>query len=150
MVITERLSEENVTNAAPAEFQKTVVLPLPDAYREFLKLHNGGRPNPSSFEFRNAEGTSERSRVHYFFGLHSGRVGNLKFQFENYQDRVPLGLLPVATDPFGNLILLKLIGKHDAPVFFWDHEEESEDDEPYWDNIFQINLSFQDFIKSLA
>jgi len=149
MVITERLSEESVTDAALAEFQKTIVFPLPDTYRQFLKLHNGGRPNPSSFEFKNAQGKPERSRVHYFFGLHSGRVGNLKSQFENYQNRVPLGLLPVATDPFGNLILLRLIVKPDAPVFFWDHEEES-DDEPYWDNILQINASFQDFIKSLT
>jgi len=149
MVITEKITEEIVTDAELSNFQKSLGLPIPIAYCQFLKLHNGGRPNPSSFEFKNADGKLERSRIHYFFGLHSGRVGNLRSQFETYHDRIPLGLLPVATDPFGNLILLKLIAKPDGPVFFWDHENEGED-EPTWENVFQINPSFEDFTKSLA
>lgn len=149
MVITEKICEDTVSDESWAEFQRKLGLPIPACYREFLELHNGGRPSPRGFEFKDVHGKLQKSNVHYFFGLHSGRVGSLTQQFEMYYDRVPLGLLPIARDPFGNLILLKLTIKRDAPVLFWDHELESED-EPTMENVSLVNESFENFINTLA
>jgi hypothetical protein len=149
MVITEKICEDIVTDEALAEFQRKLTLPIPACYREFLKANNGGRPSPRGFEFKDTQGKVHKSNVHYFFGLHSGRIGSLARQFETYYDRIPLGLLPIARDPFGNVILLKLTIKRDAPVFFWDHELECED-EPTMENVLLVNESFEQFIKTLA
>ena len=65
MVITEQICEEVVTDEALAEFQRKLGLPIPACYREFLKVHNGGRPGPSRFEFKGAEGKVEKDNVHY-------------------------------------------------------------------------------------
>jgi hypothetical protein len=149
MVITEKICEDVATDESLAEFQRKLGLPIPACYREFLKAHNGGRPSPKGFEFKDAQGKVEKDNIHYFFGLHFGRIGSLAQEFEMYYDRIPLGLLPIARDPFGNLVLVKLTIKRDAPVFFWDHELESED-EPTMDNVFLINESFENFIEALA
>lgn len=149
MVITEKVCEEIATDDVLTEFQRKLGLPIPACYREFLKVHNGGRPSPRGFQFKDAQGKVQTDNVHYFFGLHPGRIGSLARAFQMYYERIPLGLLPIACDPFGNLILLKLTIKRDAPVFFWDHELEPEG-EPTMQNVSLVNESFEDFIKTLA
>lgn len=136
------IADEAKLNAAEAKLNAK----LPKSYRDFLQIANGGKPVNSKFRFKMKEGTEEDSTVHYFFGLCTERGGNLLAKFELYKGRIPLGHLPIASDPFGNLILIRLFGQ-DPPVFFWDHEREL--DGPTGSNVSPIAKSFSDFIANL-
>lgn len=97
---------------------------LPPEYKEFLFRNNGGRPVPMYFPiiglFNNPVG-----QVLDFFGIddpvESCRVD---WNFAVYGDRVPNGMLPIATDGGGNLICISLDTKNLGAVYFWDHNQE--------------------------
>lgn len=146
MELKQKLCDEIADDANLSEAEAKLNAKLPKAYREFLKNTNGGKPVNCKFSFKSADGTEEDSTVHYFFGLCSGRVGNLLAKFDLYKGRIPLGHLPIASDPFGNLILIRLFGQ-DPPVVFWDHEKEL--DEPTGSNVSPIAKSFSEFIANL-
>ena len=148
MTITEHISNERPSDSVFAVFEGFIHGVLPDDYKVFLKGENGGRPKPNRFTFISKLGKTEDSTVQYFFALYDGRVGNLKRAFENYKSRIPFGCLPIATDPFGNLIILKIVGQNKGRISFWDHEEES--DIPTAANVSLIANSFSEFIEQLA
>lgn len=110
-----------------AEFERKHGFLLPTTYRAFLLQHNGGTPEPSSFCRKRSKEPSEVCR--YFFGLRSGRsYAEMEDALETYlgedETRIPRRLLPIAEDPFGNLICLSLRGEDAGKVYFWHHEEE--------------------------
>src|SRR5258708_5434488 len=98
MSIIEHISNERPTDGELAAFCELIGGELPEDYRAFLKSENGGRPKPHFFEFQTNAGGKEGSEIHYFFGLHSGRIGNLRQKVKIFQSRVPPGYLPMATD----------------------------------------------------
>jgi hypothetical protein len=68
--------------------------------------------------------------------------------------RIPLDLLWIMDDPFGNAFCLGLTGTSRGQVYFWDHEEEPDPDE--WDgamagaeNLLLLADSFTDFVAGL-
>jgi hypothetical protein len=132
--LCEEIADEAKLNAAEAKLNAK----LPKCYRDFLQTANGGKPVNSKFRFKTNDGTEQDSTVHYFFGLCTG-AGNLIAKFELFKGRIPLGYLPIASDPFGNLILIRLFGQ-DPPVFFWDHEMEL--NEATGSNVSPIAKSF--------
>ena len=100
---------------------------LPEGYRAFLLETNGGEPRPRGFR---RKGSKKYSEVcDYFFGIRNGRdYADLEQQLDWYKDkdepRIPDRLVPIAGDPFGNLICISTAGKDVGKVFFWDHEAE--------------------------
>lgn len=146
MEIKQELCDETVDEAKLKAVEAKLKVGLPKIYRDFLQTTNGGKPVNSKFRFKSSAGTEEDSTVHYFFGLCSGRVGDLLAKYELYKGRIPLGHLPIATDPFGNLILIRFLGQ-DPPVFFWDHEKEL--DEPSSSNVSPVAMSLSEFIANL-
>ena len=148
MIITEYICSERPTNADISTFEKLIHGTLPQDYKAFLKNENGGRPKPNLFRFTTRAGREENSTVHYFFGLHEGRVGSLKNDFEIYKGRIPSDCLPIATDPFGNVIMLGITHQNLGRVYFWDHEKETEP--PSEGNISPIAHSFSEFVDKLA
>lgn len=65
-------------------------------------------------------------------------------------NRIPQGLLPIACDSLGNLLLLDIGAKRFGFVYFWDHEEEGDgEDDPTWNNISIVAPSFDRLISSL-
>src|SRR3989442_1619 len=123
MIITEHLCQERPTDTDIANFGSLIQGALPDDYKSFLKSENGGRPEPNQFRFTTKDGKVENDTVHYFFALYEGRVGSLKRSFERYKGRIPVGYLPIAIDPFGNLIVLRIATQNCGRVYFWDHEK---------------------------
>lgn len=122
---------------------------LPPAYREFVLANNGGYPVPDTFRF--ADGRPG-SAVHQFFALRGKQASNrLSYAVEVFAERVPPGLLPIARDPFGNLICLGVLGSdYSGEVWFWDHEREADEGEPArTDNLTKIADSFSDFLDGL-
>ena len=96
-----------------------------------------------------------------FFGFEEG-VDHLEGNIQQYYERIPDSIVPIADDNAGNLICMGIRGDREGKIFFWDHETEitarvmlgekeyesvSVDD--YWENVSLIAESFFDFIKSL-
>ena len=67
--------------------------------------------------------------------------------FRFRQGDLPGGLLPIATDAFGNLVVLEGRDGRDGPVYFWDHElGEDEQEEP---ELFWLAPDLQTFLDEL-
>ena len=148
MEIAERLSGSGAIEPLLQQLESQVGVRLPEDYRRFLAETNGGRPESSRFAMRTAAGENE-SVVDWFLTLDPvEELYSIPEYRSMYSDRIPGGLLPIACDPLGNLVLLDLGEKAYGSVYFWDHEHESMD-EPTWDNIAVVARSFAEFTATL-
>ena len=91
-----------------AAFEARVGIDLPDAYRKFLLLYNGGTPTPDNVDVPSAPGTPTDIQV--FFGI--GRPiesSDLSWNLSLVVERCPtLCALPIACDSGGGLFCLKI------------------------------------------
>lgn len=102
------LTEEDIDQA-----EQRIGQPIPAAYRAFLIAHNGGQPDPDGFSSYAENGeVHDQSLVSWFFGLNTGSYYNdLEQHYQLVLERrVPSDLLPIASDPGGNLICLSVDG----------------------------------------
>lgn len=129
-----------------AALEKQLGINLPNDYRDFLKKNNGGYPEPDGFSFSNGE---DGSSVDKFLEVSDSKTASLISYYNTYKNRIPKSYFPIAKDPGGNLILIEI--DHDGSgIYFWDHENESEDgDPPGMDNIYLVSSSFDEFINNL-
>jgi hypothetical protein len=127
-------------------FERRVGHELPADYRAFLLEHNGGVPEATVVETKGVN-----SLVRRLQGLHKGPSwARLDKLLETYDGRVPEGLLPIGTDPFGNLYCLGVAGRFRPKVLFWDHEREADEGEPpRRDNLTLVGPSFSAFMRKL-
>ena len=137
-MIEKSLKEGPTTEEAINVLEMFLEVKLTDDYKKFLLEHNGGHPEPS---------ISKHSCVRYLFGLHNGPYHcNLVKRIKMYQGRIPEGIIPIASDPGGNLFCLAL-KQNRGSVYFWDHERE--EDEPSMNNMEIESTSFNSFIEEL-
>lgn len=108
----------------------------------------GGQPEPGVFRFAQKTGGYTNSRVHWFLSIHDGEYSNLERNVRSLSERIPPDTIPIADDPFGNVIVIGLQGDQRGKVYFWDHEEEPED-QPDWSNVDLIADSFDHFMAGL-
>jgi hypothetical protein len=148
MIIVERVCDGFPTDHDLAKLEKSIGCDLPLSYRTFLLECNGGRPLPSHFSFTTREERKKDGSVHYFFSVHTGRTGNLEKKALLRGERIPNDFLPIAADPFGNLILIGINRWNFGKIYFWDHELEAVP--PSIKNISKIADSFELFIDALA
>jgi len=121
---------------------------LPDDYRNFLKNFNGGRPekNYRVFTYYKQDGSKSNSLVDWFNGLIDGLHYSLEEDIDIYEGRIPEDMLPIASDPFGNLVLLG-VGANNG-IWFWDHEIEPFDTGS--DGIYKVTDNFESFVNMLT
>lgn len=148
MTITEHICPERPSDQDIATLENWIHGKLPDDYKIFLKLENGGRPKPNKFGFMAEDGKTEESTVQYFFAIYDRRMGNLKMNFDRYRKRIPPAYLPIGVDPFGNVIALGTANQNMGKIYFWDHEKEN--DVPSMKNMSKIADSFSEFIQKLG
>lgn len=130
--------------------EKLLNVSLPMDYKDFLLYCNGGQPKLHSFDYKLPDGRNWSGGVRVFFGVDVDDWEDLKHYYALYEDRIPKQMLPIANDDGGNLILLVLNSLEKGKVYFWDHNEESEDDEPPTnDNIYFVANSFTEFLENL-
>lgn len=112
---------------------------LPGGYRAYLIEQDGGRLADND------------QAVKTIFGV--GDVpdwADLWQKLDIYAGRVPPWLLPVANDEYGNLFCLSLRQSDHGSVWFWDHEEEADENEPTAeDNVAPRAASWSAFLLSL-
>jgi len=150
MQIVEPLSESGASEDTIRKLEQELNVELPDDYRRFLAESNGGRPEPSGFVFQTPDGQSSDSLVDWFLTLNpSEDLYTLSEYRMMYQDRTPPLMLPIACDPFGNLVLLDIGARTKGTVCLWDHEQESMG-KLTWENISNVAPSFSDFQESLG
>jgi hypothetical protein len=92
---------------------------LPADYRSYLVRQDGGQLSDNSEAIRDVFGLGEVPEF-----------ASLWHSLEVYEDRVPYWLLPVASDLSGNLFAVSLRDEDNGSLWFWDHEEEADEDEP--------------------
>ncbi|WP_241640820.1 SMI1/KNR4 family protein [Rosenbergiella epipactidis] len=133
------VSEQELTN-----LENQLGIKLPIGYREFLKKHNGGYPQPDGFDF-----ADDGSSVDRLFEVSDSKNESITAYFNTYKNRIPKNYFPVAKDPGGNLILIEINGAG-SEIYYWDHENEVEDgDVPGMDNMYLIAYNFDEFINNL-
>jgi hypothetical protein len=163
MTIDEFVAEiEEKLPPAPVDalgaFEADIGQRLPDDYRRFLVMCNGGYVGGRLwFTGPNPEGRDTDAGVHHIGGFRQENYFSLASARDCYQgsdQRIPKALLWIMDDPFGNAICLGLTGKHRGRVYFWDHECEPDPDD--WDgqvetagNILLLANSFTDFVAGL-
>jgi SMI1-KNR4 cell-wall len=142
-------SPELADEMSVAQAERRLGRRIPEDYRKFLlQERNGGRPAA------NVSALPEARRVGVgvtdFLGVGHPDDTDLLRVSEQYRDRVPADLLPVAHAEGGNLVCLSLGGRDRGAVYFWDHEEEAEEGaSPTRENLYRIAESFHDFAASL-
>jgi cell wall assembly regulator SMI1 len=132
------------------DLEKKFNICLPNEYRNFLLKYNGGIPRPSVFNFKDNGGQETNSLVHYFYAIYNeSNYDNLEQNYILYikEKRIPLNILPIADDPFGNMICISLSGNDCGNVYFWNHEEEVENES--YDNLSLIANNFNEFLDNL-
>lgn len=128
--------------------ESTLGVKLPQDYRAFMMIHNGGKPTVGVFNFAE-RGAQTSASVRRFFTLDdSHKFYSLNKHISIYHGRHPPGMVPVACDSFGNLILLDCADEHYGSVFFWDHE--NEDPSGSRRNLSLISRSFDEFLSLLV
>lgn len=146
--------KDTIGEPAPPEaidaFEARHGIRLPDDYKRFLGSQNGGRPEMTHrvFIFRTEGGSTSDSLVDWFSGLVEGGDYSLEEDLDIYSQRIPDEMLPIACDPFGNLILLGVGDATVAGVWFWDHEiEPTSVRDP---GIYKVADHFEKFVGSLG
>jgi hypothetical protein len=145
--------EPPVTLEILAEAEKQLGVALPEGYRQFLLLHNGGHPKQDCYGFAENDNNSE---VHRFFAIFDGsNTVNLLIQAKCYRDSVPSEFLVIGRDGGGSRICLGVREPYYNQVYFWDFNEAPGwmDPEfyepPTFDNMYLLARSFEEFINKL-
>lgn len=138
----EPLTEDQITS-----FEQEHSLKLPDEYRDFLKQHNGGRPEPASFRYTNPNLEDPTSIVNRLAGINSEHFDTLQKYLIITEGWIHRSLLPIGIDWFGNYICIKLIGEDIGKIYFWHHEEAGE--AVHEKNIYFIANGFNEFLNNL-
>lgn len=122
---------------------------LPQEYRHFLLLHNGGKPLQDCFHFKGETGPYTDSSVDSFLAVHDGEHDNFEKQylFCKSEGLLANNLVPVADNPGGNRICLSISGSDANSVYFWDHEAIDEHDKNA--NLHLVADSFNEFLANL-
>lgn len=143
-------SREQLTKQDISRTELELGFSLPPQYKEFLLKNNGGYPEPDAFPIQDNP-SDDHGLVHYFLCIKPGDVYNLVNYATLFLGRVPKNLLPIAVDPGGNLICLSVAGADRGRVYFWEHEEESQEGEtPGYENVYLVANSFDEFLDSLG
>lgn len=119
----------SLSEAEVSAFEKESGIELPRDYREFILLHDGAEPDTNIFSV--SDGND--SGVNRFIPLRD------TISERRYIDHVSVEFLPAAWAEGGNYVCLDL---KRGGVFFWDHEEPSDD--------LKLAESFSQFLEMLA
>lgn len=139
MIVKMKVANAEIRTNDLELFETQIHLKLPVEYKKFLLTQNGGVPVKGIFQYEGgASGV-------IFFGLNVEQHNDLRWSYDCYKTRIPVGFLPIGSDPGGNLICIDT--NKNVPVYFWDHEKETVPVDR--SNVFLIANDFGDFLYSL-
>ena len=134
------LSQKNIE-----DFETSNSIELTDHYKRFLLKWNGGTPYVGVFMITEEEGPSV---MNYFYSI-GDPDNDLADSLDSYNLRLPKGFIAIGDDPGGNGILLGISGPHYDQIYFWDHENEPDLDEPDMSNMYFLADNIWKFLDNL-
>jgi len=121
------------------DVENQINVQLTELYISFLLENNGGYPEKSIFKISESQGNSVLNRFY--------SIEELCKYMSILEDRIPSSFIPIANDPAGNIICLGVKGEHYDSVFFWDHEQET--DNADMSNMYYLAKNINEFLKLL-
>ena len=144
-------AKPEATEVELRQIEADLRLELPKNYREFVIIYNGGHPEECAFTYQIPTGGTGGSVVNRFLSFARGGGHDFVDFFRTYKspgaERIASDLIPIASDPFGNLVCLSIQGPRCGQIFFWDHEDE---DPANHSNEYYVSDSFESFLDSLG
>ncbi|HDR8095043.1 SMI1/KNR4 family protein [Bacillus wiedmannii] len=133
------------------EFEMKYNVVLPEEYKDFLLLNNGGKTERRRFTIYNSKGATITSSIMLFFPLSQEAENNLEKMYFLYNRGkvVPNYLVPIGIDPADSLICLSIAGEDAGYVYFCDLDYFEEDNELREEYIILMAKSFTDLINNL-
>lgn len=134
------------------EFEKKYSIKLPESYIEWLLRYNGGHPIYDGYRLiEPIDAKNHESDVAWFYALYDGDVSNLEYELVVTRGRMPSNLIPIAYTSCGDQICICVGDVNYGKIYFWDYNNEGFDKNgnPWWDNVFLISNSFEEFINNL-
>lgn len=123
---------------------------LPEDYREFLLATNARQIRPCVIPVMGFP-RGDRLVAHEFTCFCPQESCDFSQRISIYAGRVPKGMLPLASDPGGNLFVMDLNPSSFGTVSFWERAYEVEEGEaPTMDNVYNVAPSFSDFLARLV
>lgn len=92
-------------------------LEFPKAFVDYLQGHNDAQLEENILDLGDNE-----CCVRYFYGTSLESYSDIRMIYEDYQGRMPAGLVPIADPDFGNQICISLARATYGKIYFWDHE----------------------------
>ena len=92
-------------------------LEFPKAFVDYLQAHNDAQLEGNILDLGDNE-----CCVRYFYGTSLESYSDIRMIYEDYQGRIPAGLIPIADPDFGNQICMSLAKATYGKIYFWDHE----------------------------
>jgi len=135
-----KLSRKNIE-----DFEIKNNIELTNDYKVFLLKWNGGAPDPETFMISEEEGPTV---MNYFYSI-GGTYNNIEVYLDILNLRIPKDFIPIGDDPGGNIILLGISGPHYDQIYFWDHENEPDLEEPDMSNMYFLADNIWEFLDNL-
>lgn len=135
-----------VSAQAVADFERRIGVKLPAEYKQFLRVTNGGEPEPKVFT---VPGCGDALAA-ILYGIQDERTyADLEWEQEQATlwEPFPLGVIAIGHDPGGNTLLLWTLGEQEGKVSFWDRNGLWRT--PEGQNTFLVASSFTEFLQSL-
>jgi cell wall assembly regulator SMI1 len=122
---------------------------LPEEYKAFLLVHNGGKRGLRRFETKDKK--IETSVIMFLPLLNGNDWKNLEDSYRKFITGriVPDHFLPIGTDPRNSLICIVVHGPERGQIFFCDLEYLEEDHRLLPSCIMPVSNSFKEFYNSL-
>ena len=140
-----------------------VFFDLPQEYELFLLKHNGGKPSPACFVFKNANREKVLNWVDRFFPVTSSNIDSLNLRGANQfiaslalHTGVPYDCITIGGAGGGSdHILLFVRGKKRGQVWLKVWDEVNDDPDPDRDTnpkegLYRLAMSFDKFLQSLC
>jgi len=119
-----QITEQNrrLDNTDLARIEDRAGRPLPEDYRSFLLVHNGGRPEPDTIDI--PESHFSPTNVQVFYGLDDEIEScDVFWNLELLEGCLENRLFPIAGDSFGNSFVLLLDDDNYGQVFYFNAAE---------------------------
>jgi len=143
-----------LTKQELVDFEAQFGIALPDDYKAFMLVYNGGKPPANTvFDFNDIvygpSGTTLRELMVIYQAEEAGKYDDLRKAYRTVVEsgEVPPCLLPIGSDDYGNVILLAVSGDDSGKVVFGNHE--LEDPETGFLVMSPVADSFTDFLNML-
>lgn len=135
---------EPIINRDIETFEQKYQVHLPENYKKFLLLNNGGKSVKR--RFKTADGIITSS-VMLFLPLSKETDSNLESFYEKYcvNKIIPINLIPIGIDPADSLICISQQGE----VYYCDMDYFEEDNELKMEYVKLITENFTVFLQNL-